>query len=227
VRLHFAGGRSFETARTELAYGEFLRRARQRREARQHLRVALDVFEDVGADRWAEPARAELRASGESARRREPSTIDDLTRQELQSARFVAERLTNRQVAEHLILSPRTVDFHLRTSSANSASPRATNSAASHPPRTLSSLSQCPSRCPRRAEPRPADNGTWRRPLPSDDRRRIRGDACRYRTRRRAGVQVDSAGLRRFQRCTVSKRSAGVLFSDVVLYLLAGVLAGG
>jgi DNA-binding NarL/FixJ family response regulator len=95
-------------------YGEFLRRARQRTAAREHIRAALDLFEQIGAQPWAERARAELRASGESARRRDPSTIDELTRQELQIARFVAHGLTNRQVAEQLFLSPRTIDFHLR-----------------------------------------------------------------------------------------------------------------
>jgi DNA-binding CsgD family transcriptional regulator len=114
VEHHSTVGRSVEAARTELIYGEFLRRARQRKAAREHLRAALDLFEQVGAQPWAERARAELRASGESARRRDPSTIDELTRQELQIARFVAQGLTNRQVAEQLFLSPRTIDFHLR-----------------------------------------------------------------------------------------------------------------
>jgi ATP/maltotriose-dependent transcriptional regulator MalT len=112
--LHAASGRSFEGARTELAYGEFLRREGGRREAREHLRSALDVFEQVGAAPYGERARAELRASGESARSRDPSTIDELTPQELQIARFVAEGATNRQVAAQLFLSPRTIDYHLR-----------------------------------------------------------------------------------------------------------------
>ena len=111
---HLKDGPSLAWARTSLLYGEFLRRGRRRREARDHLRAALDHFEQIGAAPWAERARGELRASGESARKREPSTLDDLTRQELQIARFVAEGLTNRQVAEQLFLSPRTIDFHLR-----------------------------------------------------------------------------------------------------------------
>jgi DNA-binding CsgD family transcriptional regulator len=68
----------------------------------------------LGAAAWAERARVELRASGQTARRRESSTRDDLTAQELQIARLVAEGLSNRDVAAQLFLSPRTIDFHLR-----------------------------------------------------------------------------------------------------------------
>jgi DNA-binding NarL/FixJ family response regulator len=106
--------RPLEHARTELAFGEFLRRTRRRRGAREHLRAALAGFEAVGAGAWAERARVELRASGQTARSREPSTRDDLTAQELQIARLVAEGLSNRDVAAQLFLSPRTIDFHLR-----------------------------------------------------------------------------------------------------------------
>jgi len=111
---HAEAARPFERARSELAYGEFLRRARRRVEAREHLRAALDGFEALGAALWAEKARVELRASGQTARKREPSTRAELTEQELQIARFVAEGLTNREVAAQLFLSPRTIDFHLR-----------------------------------------------------------------------------------------------------------------
>ena len=109
-----AVGRPFEAARTHLAYGEFLRRARRRVDAREHLRAALSTFEDVGARPWAERARQELRASGESARKRDESTATNLTAQERQVARFVAEGRSNREVAAQLFLSPRTIDFHLR-----------------------------------------------------------------------------------------------------------------
>lgn len=112
--FHDRGGRPFERARTELAFGRQLRRARRRKEAREHLALALDAFEALGAGRWAETAREELRASGQSARRRDPSALDELTPQELQVARFVAQGLSNRAVAEQLFLSPRTIDFHLR-----------------------------------------------------------------------------------------------------------------
>ena len=81
----------FQQARTELLYGEWLRRERQRREARQHLRRAAELFRQVGAPPWAERAEGELRATGETARRRDPSTLDDLTPQELQIAALVAD----------------------------------------------------------------------------------------------------------------------------------------
>jgi DNA-binding NarL/FixJ family response regulator len=106
--------RPFEQARTELAYGELLRRTRRRVDARAHLQAALDVFEGLGAAPWAERARLELRASGQAVRRRDPSTLRQLTPQELQVARFVARGLPTREVAAQLFLSPRTVDFHLR-----------------------------------------------------------------------------------------------------------------
>ena len=111
---HADAARPFERARCELAYGEFLRRLRRRVEAREHLRSALDTFETLGATLWAERARVELRASGQTARKRDPSTRNTLTTQELQIARFVAEGHTNREVATQLFLSPRTIDFHLR-----------------------------------------------------------------------------------------------------------------
>jgi DNA-binding CsgD family transcriptional regulator len=111
---HAKAIRPFEHCRTELAFGEFLRRAGRRVEARVHLQAALDGFEGLGAVLWAERARVELRASGQTARKRDASTVDALTAQELQIARFVAEGHTNREVAAQLFLSPRTIDFHLR-----------------------------------------------------------------------------------------------------------------
>jgi DNA-binding CsgD family transcriptional regulator len=114
LAVHAEGSRPFERARTELAYGEFLRRGRRRVDAREHLRVAVDTFERLGAALWAERARVELRASGETARKRDPSTRGQLTAQELQIAHFVAQGLSNREVAAQLFLSPRTVAFHLR-----------------------------------------------------------------------------------------------------------------
>jgi DNA-binding CsgD family transcriptional regulator len=112
--MHAEASRPFERARTELAFGEFLRRARRPRDARQHLRAALDGFEALGAEVWAERARVELRASGQTARRRVPDTRDQLTEQELQIAHFVAQGLSNREVAAQLFLSPRTIAAHLR-----------------------------------------------------------------------------------------------------------------
>jgi DNA-binding CsgD family transcriptional regulator len=112
--LHAEADRAFDRARTALVYGEFLRRERRRIDARAQLRAALEVFEQLGAAAWAHRARVELRASGESARKRDPSTVDELTPQELQIARFVAEGLSNKEVAAQLFLSPRTIEYHLR-----------------------------------------------------------------------------------------------------------------
>jgi ATP/maltotriose-dependent transcriptional regulator MalT len=106
--------RPFDRARIHLIYGEHLRRERQRLEARTQLRAALEGFEALGAEPWAERARSELRASGETARKRDPSTLSQLTPQELQIARLVAQGLSNKEVAAQLFLSPRTIDSHLR-----------------------------------------------------------------------------------------------------------------
>jgi DNA-binding CsgD family transcriptional regulator len=104
----------FDRARTELLYGEWLRRDRRRIDARVHLRSALDDFERLGVTPWADRARAELRASGETARRRDPSTRDQLTPQELRIAGLAAGGLTNPEIGAQLFLSPRTIDYHLR-----------------------------------------------------------------------------------------------------------------
>lgn len=112
---HDRSGRIFEAARTQLAFGSSLRRQRRRVDARGHLRAALTLFDDLGASPWADRAQSELRASGESARRRDPSTATDLTPQEIQVATFVAQGMTNREVAAQLFLSPRTIDYHLRS----------------------------------------------------------------------------------------------------------------
>lgn len=104
----------FERARTELLYGEWLRRERRRKESRPHLRAAVDEFRRLGARPWQDRAEAELRASGETARKREPSTIRDLTPQELQIAQLAAEGHSNPEIAAQLYLSPRTIEYHLR-----------------------------------------------------------------------------------------------------------------
>jgi DNA-binding CsgD family transcriptional regulator len=106
--------RPFDLARTHLLYGEHLRRERRRADARVHLRTALEAFERFRAAPWVERAAAELRATGETARKRDPSTFDQLTPQELQISRLVAEGLSNKEVAAQLFLSPRTIDYHLR-----------------------------------------------------------------------------------------------------------------
>ncbi len=101
-------------ARTQLVLGEHLRRSRRRSDARGPLREALDTFERLGAAEWAERARQELRASGETARRGANLVPTGLTPQESQVARLVRQGLSNKDVAARLFVSPRTVDFHLR-----------------------------------------------------------------------------------------------------------------
>ncbi|HEX8627968.1 MAG TPA: helix-turn-helix transcriptional regulator, partial [Catenuloplanes sp.] len=113
VHLHAGSGRPFDAARTELLWGGLLRRRRRRTQARTHLRAACEAFERLGAVPWAELARAELQATGETARKRDPSTVGDLTPQELVIARLVGAGGTNREIAAQLFLSPRTVDYHL------------------------------------------------------------------------------------------------------------------
>jgi DNA-binding CsgD family transcriptional regulator len=113
LALHDATPTPFERARTELCFGERLRRTGQRVEARTWLRKALDTFESLGAEPWAERARSELRASGETARRRDTAASDQLTAQELQVAMIVAGGATNREAAAALFLSPKTIEFHL------------------------------------------------------------------------------------------------------------------
>ncbi|MFD7659658.1 AAA family ATPase [Actinosynnema sp. NPDC059797] len=105
--------RPFERARTELLHGEWLRRARRRSDARTHLRAALEVFERLGAAPWANRARAELRATGESRAAAGPNPLSALTPQELQVVRLAAEGLSNRDIGAQLFLSPRTVGYHL------------------------------------------------------------------------------------------------------------------
>jgi DNA-binding CsgD family transcriptional regulator len=114
LALHERTPDVFETARTHLAYGARLRRARKRVRAREELRAALELFDSLGPTPWAELAGAELAATGETARRRDPSTLDDLTPQELQIAVLLAEGRTTRQAAAALFLSPKTIEYHLR-----------------------------------------------------------------------------------------------------------------
>jgi len=113
LQVEGAGRRPFELARTRLEYGQWLRRARRRRDSRGQLRAALQTFDQLGAIAWSDRARAELRASGETIRRRDPSAIDQLTPQELQIARMAATGLTNREIGAQLFVSARTVGSHL------------------------------------------------------------------------------------------------------------------
>jgi DNA-binding CsgD family transcriptional regulator/tetratricopeptide (TPR) repeat protein len=114
MSLHEQTPDAFETARTRLAYGERLRRARNRVLAREQLRAAADIFERLDARPWADRARAELAATGETRHRRDPSTVDELTPQELQIALLLTAGKTTREAAAALFLSPKTVEYHLR-----------------------------------------------------------------------------------------------------------------
>ncbi len=104
----------FELARTRLAFGERLRRARERVLAREQLRAALDIFEGLDARPWAERARAELAATGEKRGPRDGDAVAGLTPQELQIALLLAAGRTTREAAAALFLSPKTVEYHLR-----------------------------------------------------------------------------------------------------------------
>ncbi|MFD9127237.1 LuxR C-terminal-related transcriptional regulator [Kitasatospora sp. NPDC059571] len=114
LELHRADDRPFEQARTALLYGEWLRRARRRADARIRLRAALEVFDRLGARPWAERARTELAAAG-GGTVEEPAAgpLAALTPQELQIVRLAARGLSNRDIAAQLFLSPRTVGHHL------------------------------------------------------------------------------------------------------------------
>ena len=127
LRMHEEANRPFDRARTELLYGEYLRRNHRRREAREHLRAALGTFERLRAEPWAERARGELRATGETARKRDPSTLADLTRQELQVARLASEGARTRKSGRNSSSVP---------ARSSTTWARSSRSWASHPVRT-------------------------------------------------------------------------------------------
>ena len=107
-------GNPFDLARTELCFGERLRRARRRAEARHYLSGALETFRRLGAGPWFDRATRELEATSRTARRRgDPSNIDDLTPRERQVVRVVAQGATIREAAARMFLSPKTVEAHL------------------------------------------------------------------------------------------------------------------
>lgn len=115
LALHRAGGDDdVEHARTQLLFGAHLRRARLPGRAREHLYNALESFERFGARLWVRQTRAELRAIGTAERGPDPVSTSELTAQQQQIARLVAEGATNREVAAHMFISPRTVEHHLR-----------------------------------------------------------------------------------------------------------------
>ena len=101
-------------ARAHLIYGEWLRRENRRLEARSELRVAYDMLGDAGAAAFAERARRELVATGETVRKRTGDAPDVLTAQETQIARLTAAGHTNQEIGSQLFISPRTVEYHLR-----------------------------------------------------------------------------------------------------------------
>jgi DNA-binding CsgD family transcriptional regulator len=103
----------FYVARAQLAYGAWLRRHRRMTQSRAPLREAAETFDALGLLRYAERARRELRASGETVRRRVPGGWSQLSPQELQIAQLAAEGLSNREIGERLYLSHRTVESHL------------------------------------------------------------------------------------------------------------------
>ncbi len=101
-------------ARAHLVYGEWLRREHRRLAAREHLRTAHDTLARIGAQAFAERARRELLATGETARQRTLETRDELTAQEAQIARLARDGHTNPEIGAQLFISPRTVEWHLR-----------------------------------------------------------------------------------------------------------------
>ncbi len=111
LALHDGLPMPFERARTLLALGERLRRAKQRAEAREPLTAALDAFERLGARPWAERARTELRATGgQASGRRAQAAAEQLTPHELQIAVLVAQGMTNREAAAALFLSQMSIE---------------------------------------------------------------------------------------------------------------------
>jgi DNA-binding CsgD family transcriptional regulator len=102
-----------DLARAHLLYGEWLRRQRRHGQARVQLRTAHDMLDAMGMEGFAARARGELRATGETARKRSVATMLQLTAQEAQIARLARDGLSNPEIGARLFLSPRTVQYHL------------------------------------------------------------------------------------------------------------------
>ena len=109
MRCRFA----LDLARAHLLYGEWLRREHRRVDAREQLRAAHEMFASMGAEAFAERARRELLATGETVRARTPETRDQLTAQETQIAQLARDGLSNPEIGARLFISPRTVQYHL------------------------------------------------------------------------------------------------------------------
>jgi DNA-binding CsgD family transcriptional regulator len=103
-----------ELARAHLLYGEWLRRENRRVDAREQLRTAYEMLATMGIEAFAERARRELLATGETVRKRTVETRDELTAQEAQIARLARDGLSNVEIGARLFISPRTVKYHLR-----------------------------------------------------------------------------------------------------------------
>jgi DNA-binding NarL/FixJ family response regulator len=103
-----------ELARAHLLYGEWLRRERRRVDARQQLHAAHEMLATMGVDAFAERARRELFATGETVRKRTIETREELTPQEAQIARLARDGLSNPEIGARLFISPRTVKYHLQ-----------------------------------------------------------------------------------------------------------------
>jgi len=114
LHWHAQAGRPFDLARTQLCFGERLRRTKQRAKAREQLQAAWKIFSKLGAHPWEERCRAEIAASGLRLAPARRAPADLLTPQELQVAQAIAAGATNREAAYRLFIAPKTVEYHLR-----------------------------------------------------------------------------------------------------------------